>query len=157
MIFSKLRAFLKKICQCVSIVNFFQPNYSKGKIYVLQHFKKTTIYKILSHSGIYKVLIRFDLNGIINWIKKCAQEINTEIITSMFKNLKPKIHQAIKFGLTSLLRYVINYQSMNYKNFVTKIMLKSLKNFLFHFFMNRSLRKILSKYPLPKGKLNRYT
>ena len=100
MIFSKLRAFLKKICQCVSIVNFFQPNYSKGKIYVLQHFKKTTIYKILSHSGIYKVLIRFDLNGIINWIKKCAQEINTEIITSMFKNLKPKIHQAIKFGLT---------------------------------------------------------
>ena len=28
---------------------------------------------------------------------------------------------------------------MNYKIFVTKIILKSLKNFIFHFFMNQSL------------------
>ena len=85
--FFKITRFLEKFCLRVSIANFYQLNHSKGMIYILQHFKKATADKILSHSSIYKVLVRFDLNGNINRIKKCVQEINPEIITNMFKIL----------------------------------------------------------------------
>ena len=97
--FFKITRFFEKFCLLVSIANFYLLNHSKGMIYILQHFKKATTDKILSHRGIYKVLVRFDLNGNINRVKKCAQEINPEIITNMFKILRLRFNKPMNLVL----------------------------------------------------------
>ena len=40
---------------------------------------------------------------LIRQIKKCALEIDLDVITKMFQNLKAKIHKGNENGLTSLL------------------------------------------------------
>ena len=44
-----------------------------------------------------------DRPQLIRRIKKCALEIDPDVITKMFQNLKAKIHKANENGLTSLL------------------------------------------------------
>ena len=44
-----------------------------------------------------------DRHQLICRIKKCALEIDPDVITKMFQNLKAKIHKANKNGLTILL------------------------------------------------------
>ena len=40
---------------------------------------------------------------LIKKIKKCASEIESDIYVRMFQNLRPRINQAMEYGLDSLL------------------------------------------------------
>ena len=64
----------------ISIKTFYDLHHEKGKVYTFLHFKDCG----LSKSGIY-------------WI-------DMDTIVRMFENLKPKVHEANRNGLSSLIQ-----------------------------------------------------
>ena len=74
---------------------------------------------------------------LISCFKNCALEIDPDIISKIFQNLKAKIHKTNENGLTSLLWYVTYPKSMNYEIIVSIIVYNSLKFELVQFFWIR--------------------
>ena len=69
-----------------SVADFYKLHHDKGKAFTVKNFKES------------------NFNKMIRKIKKCVAEMDENIYTKMFVNLRNKINKANENGLDSLLK-----------------------------------------------------